>query len=314
MYEFLYEKMVSILMETSIYKKQPNDQIIRIELELTSTCNLKCPLCIMTITNVSMDNYYRPLEEVIAQLEGYPNLQYLTIAGPISEPTSYPYLLELISYVNKRDIEISLYINGDARNDPYYRKLGVLFRGRKGNIYFTMCGSTQELHEKYRVNSKLDRVLSRLDIVNKYSNNRGILTWIVFNYNEQDFEENYQRFKDKYRTEYFHTLPMHEHFKLKGNIRLPDKLNKIYNTNINRADFENIHCPANISNFVQITHQGQVNPCSLYRLHGEEHCWECSKKNLKVLKDNKIFKVAEAETDVSAIELRLYYDRYVEKK
>ena len=94
-----------------------------------------------------MDNNYRPLDEVIAQLESYPNLEFLSIAGPISEPTSYPWLPELISYINTRDIEISLYINGDTRNDQYYRTLGVLFRNRKGYIYFTMCGSTQELHE-----------------------------------------------------------------------------------------------------------------------------------------------------------------------
>jgi MoaA/NifB/PqqE/SkfB family radical SAM enzyme len=301
-------------MQNSIYKKQSNDEIIRIELELTSTCNLKCPLCIRTITNVSMDNNYRPLEEVISQLESYPNLQYLTIAGPISEPTSYPYLLELIKYVNKRDIEISLYINGDTRTNQYYRKLGVLFRNRKGNIYFTMCGSTQELHEKYRVNSKLDRVLSRLDIINRYSGNRGILTWIVFNYNEQDFEKNYQRFKDKYRTEYFYTLPMDEHFELRGNIKLPDRLNKIYNKNIDRTDFKDIVCPANASKFIQITHKGEINPCSLYKLYGEKHCWECSKKNLNVLNSNKIFKVAEAETETSEIKFRLYYDRNTKKE
>lgn len=301
-------------MQNSIYKKQSNEEIVRVELELTSTCNLKCPLCIRTITNASMDNKYRPLNEIINQLEDYTNLQYLTIAGPISEPTSYPHLLELIKYVNRRDIEISLYINGDTRSDQYYKKLGVMFRNRKGNIYFTICGSTQELHEKYRVNSKLNRVLSRLDIINKYSGNKGILTWIVFNYNEQDFEENYQKFKDKYRTEYFYTLPMDEHFELKGNIKLPDRLNKIYNKNIDRTDFKNIVCPANASNFIQITHKGEINPCSLYRLYGEKHCWECSKKNLNVLNSNKIFKVAEAETETSEIKFRLYYDGNNQKK
>jgi hypothetical protein len=261
-----------------------------------------------------MDNNYRPLEDVIAQLERYPNLAFLTIAGPISEPTSYPWLPELITYINSRNIEISLYINGDTRNDQYYRKLGVLFRNRPGYIYFTICGSTQELHEKYRVNSSLKRVISRLEIVNRYSNNRGILTWIVFNYNEQDFLENYQSYKDKYRTEFFHTLPMDEHFGLKSNIRLPDKLNKIYMEGVDRTDFQNIVCPANKTSFVQISHKGEVNPCSLYRLYGEKHCWECSKKNLTVLRNNRIFNVAEPEDEESATDLRLYYERYDEKK
>jgi len=296
-------------MQSSIYNAQHPNEITRIELELTSTCNLKCPLCIRQIINSPMDNIYRPLEEVIKQLDEYPNLKFLTIAGPISEPTSYPWLPELITYINQRNIEISLYINGDTRSDQYYRKLGILFRNHPGYIYFTICGSTQELHEKYRVNSQLTRVIRRLEIVNRYSNNRGILTWIVFNYNEQDFLDNYQQYKNKYRTEFFHTLPMDEHFDLQGSIRLPEKLHQIYMSGVDKTDYQNIVCPANKTSFIQISHAGAVNPCSLYRLHGEKHCWECSKNNLAVLRNNRIFNVAEPEDEESATDLRLYYDR-----
>ena len=296
-------------MQSSIYKVQSNDQIRRIELELTSTCNLKCPLCIREVVGGWDKNQFRSFDEIIKQIDEYPNLEFVTIAGAISEPTSHPDLLNIITHLCKRDIEVSLYINGDTRNDMYYVKLGVIFRECKGNIYFTMCGSTQELHEKYRVNSKLDRVLSRLDIINRYSGNKGILTWLVFNYNEQDFLDNYQYYKNKYRTEFFYTLPMAEHFNLTSTIRLPDKLNKVYTEQVDRTDFNNITCPANKSNFVQITYDGKVNPCSLYRLYGESRCFECSNKNLAVLRSNKIFNVAEPETEDSEIELRLYYDR-----
>jgi len=47
----------------------------------------------------------------------------------------------------------------------------------------------------------------------------------------------------------------------------------------------------------------------LYRIYGEAHCWECSSKNLAVLRSNKIFNVAEPETEDSEEALRLYYDR-----
>jgi hypothetical protein len=144
--------------------------------------------------------------------------------------------------------------------------------------------------------------------VNRYSGNRGILTWIVFNYNQQDFEENYQSFKNKYRTEFFYTLPMDEHFDLKGDIRLPDNLHKIYKENVDRTDFADVECPANKNNFVQVTYDGKIYPCSLYRLHGEKHCFECSSKNLNILRNNKIFNVAEPESEDSEINLRLYYD------
>jgi Radical SAM superfamily len=297
-------------MPSSIYNPQPPETITRIELELTTTCNLKCPLCIRNIIDLPAPNQFRELHTIIEQLDSYSNLKFITLAGAIAEPTAYPDLLKLISYLKRRNIEISLYINGDTRTDDYYVKLGVLFRGCAGNIYFTICGSTQELHERYRVGSNLQRVLSRLDIVNRYSNNKGILTWIVFNYNEDDFQRNYERYKEQYSTEYFYTLPMAEHFQLDSTIHLPDALKRLYQENIDRSDFSNVVCPATANNFVQVTYDGKVFPCSLYRLYGESHCFECSEKNVTMLRRNKIFNVAEPESEDSEIPLRLYYDNH----
>jgi hypothetical protein len=247
------------------------------------------------------------LDDIKLHLDDFPNLQYITIAGAIAEPTTYPDLFRLVSYLRRRDVEISLYINGDARDDFYYTKLGVVFRECKGHVYFTTCGSTQELHEKYRVGSKLDRVLRRLDIINRYSGGKGILTWIVFNYNEDDFNEHYEEYQNRYNTEFFYTLPMDEHFALDSDIRLPDPLHQLYLNNIDRADFPET-CVANKNNFVQITHDGKEVPCSLYRLYGETHCFECSTKNLDLLRRNKIFNIAESETETSEKDLRLYED------
>lgn len=294
--------------QSHIYNPLPAGDVIRLELELTSTCNLKCPLCIRTIVGEPEAGLMRPFVDIKHQLDGYPNLKYVTIAGAVCEPTTYPELFDVIVYLRKRGIEISLYINGDTKSDAYYMKLGLVFRECSGHIYFTICGSTQELHSKYRVNSRLDRVLSRLDIVNKYSGNKGILTWIVFNYNEQDFLDNYQHYKERYNTEYFYTLPMTEHFRTNSVIRLPDRLHKVYLSQVDRTDFENVVCPANKNGFVQITYDGGVHPCSLHRLYGESHCFECSKNNLAVLRKNKIFNVAEPESEDSEIDLRLFYD------
>lgn len=295
-------------MDTIIYKPQPKDQVRRIEIELTSVCNLKCPLCIRQIVDIGNEKpQWRSLDEIKKHLDEFTSLQYITLAGAIAEPTAYPDLFGLLKYLRQRDIEVSLYINGDTRDDSYYTKLGVIFRGCKGYVYFTICGSTQELHEKYRVGSQLDRVLRRLDVVKRFSGGKTILTWIVFNYNEEDFHENYQQYKDRYKTEFFYTLPMDEHFQLGGNIHLPPELHKIYNDGVDRSVFPT-ECVANKNDFLQITNTGEEVPCSLYRLYGESHCFECSTRNLDVLRRNKIFNVAESETETSEKELRLYED------
>ena len=58
------------------------DDIIRIELELTNTCNLKCPLCIRQTHDFEKNNKnFRNIDSIIKQLDEFKNLKYITIAG-----------------------------------------------------------------------------------------------------------------------------------------------------------------------------------------------------------------------------------------
>lgn len=292
-------------MQLHTYNELLQSDIVRLELELTSVCNLRCPLCIREVIDLPRTPVLRSYEEITNQLDSFSSLKYVTIAGAVSEPTTHPDLFKLLIYLKRREIEVSLYINGDTHTDDYYKRLGAMFHGSGSRVYFTICGSTQELHSRYRVNSQLDRVLRRLDIVNRFSGDRGVLTWIVFNYNEQDFNANYSEYQQRYDTEYFYTLPFDEHFVRNSTIRLPDRLRDAYNQ-VDRTDFSNIVCPANDRKFVQITHSGQVVPCSLYRMFGTSHCFECSSKNMELLRRNKIFNIAEPESEDSELPMRLH--------
>jgi sulfatase maturation enzyme AslB (radical SAM superfamily) len=288
------------------YLSRPKGDVLRLEIGLTSTCNLECPLCIRQTHSDYVDNSikYRSYEEITNQIDEYPNLEFITIAGSISEPTLHPRLYDIIRYLISRDIEISLYINGDTYKDNYYRKLGVIFRNAKGKIFLTICGSTQELHEKYRVKSKLDRVINRLDILLKYTD-AVVLTWLVFNYNQDDYNQNRHKF-EKYDLEVINTLPIQEHYEIESEIHLVNNLHDIYNELIDKKDFENIKCPSLEYGFELVNYKGETSPCVLYDMYGDKHCWECSAGNSKVLKDNKIYKVAEAEDEYSETELRIY--------
>jgi MoaA/NifB/PqqE/SkfB family radical SAM enzyme len=52
----------------TIYKPQPPDHIERVEIELTSTCNLSCPLCKRVTHGAPDPGLYRPLHEITRQL------------------------------------------------------------------------------------------------------------------------------------------------------------------------------------------------------------------------------------------------------
>lgn len=279
-------------------------EVERIELELTNTCNLECPLCMRQVDpNIISKTKYRNLEEIKNQINDYKNLKYITIAGPTSEPTLYPDLFKLLQFLIQKKLEISLFINGDTHNDLYYKKLGMIFRSAIGKIYFTIAGSTQELHSRYRVNGNLENVLRRYEIVQKFSR-RAVLTWIVFNYNEKDYKENIEYFKSKYNMETFYTLPVQEHFLLDSDIYLPEPMHSNYINQI-RRDNSSIQCPSNAYKFHLISSDGSVNNCSLHKLYGDKHCWECSKDNLSILRYNKIYHLAEPESDTSEIDLKL---------
>ncbi len=280
--------------------------IYRVEIELTNYCNLACPLCLRETHPVlkgGSKTIQRNFEDLIYQLEEFPNLKYVTLAGAISEPASYDKLFDLIDYLAKRNIEISLFINGDLRNDVWYKKLGIKFQKVKGHIYFTICGSTQKLHEKYRVGSNLENVLRRTEIIKKYSLGKEILTYIIFDYNQKDFEKNYKKYKRKFNTHFFYTLPFQEHFKNPNipGIHLPKELQIQYDK-LNRND-KDIDCPSLRYGFRMIDYRGNISLCSLNNIYGDSHCWECSKNNEKILRENKIYRISEGEDDISEEEL-----------
>ena len=132
-----------------------------VELELTTLCNAKCQLCYRNYT--TFDQHYpvnkvRPLEEVIRQLDTFPDLVWVRLVGTISEPTLYKHFFDLVKYIKQRNIRIEICTNGDTHNPDWWRELALLMNA-DDRVYFTICGSTQELHEIYRKNTRLDRII-----------------------------------------------------------------------------------------------------------------------------------------------------------
>jgi MoaA/NifB/PqqE/SkfB family radical SAM enzyme len=159
------------------------------EIDLTTSCNLKCPLCTRNYHHAqhTIDKKYkngRNLSDIIQQLDTFPNLNRCMLAGAISEPTLYKDLFGFIEYLNDRNIIIEMYTNGDTHDDDYWFELGNIMKSVDA-VHFTICGSTQELHEKYRVNSNLSNILSHSKSLRR-SNPIDFCQYIVFNYNEED--------------------------------------------------------------------------------------------------------------------------------
>ena len=166
-----------------------HDDITELEIELTTLCNAECPLCYRNYKSFPKEYkkpYSRKLSDIIAQLDQYKNLNYIMLVGSMSEPTLYIDFIPLVQYLKHRKIKIEICTNGDTRNDIFWKQLGLEL-SITDEIYFTICGSTQELHERYRKNTNLKAILHNASIVRSIKP-IDIAQCIRFNYNSDDFD------------------------------------------------------------------------------------------------------------------------------
>ena len=288
--------------------------IEEVELELTGTCNLDCPLCARNYKEAKPLIKYneRDVSLIIEQLNTYPNLKNVCIAGIISEPTLYKQLFLLMEYLVHREVEVELYSNADTHNEKYWEKLGKICT-EKVKVYFTVCGSTQEMHSLYRVGSSLERVLRHHQAFKRGNRScSDYLQHITFNYNKDDFK-NMGEIRKTFSNEWnINSLPYNERFKVDSNIMMTDELSNTYKNiaNIGKIRFGKdaiIRCKSLEKKFVAIDQFGKITPCFLYRLYSPDKfeknydlinkytydfCYECESLSCKMLEKNNLERMA----------------------
>lgn len=160
----------------------------RLEIDLTGSCNAKCPLCARNYKSTSVQYKSRHLDEITAQLDEYPNLKLVHLVGAYSEPTLYKDFLNLCHYLVGRNVALEVCTNGDTHDPEWWGKLGEILT-EKDSVYFSVCGSTQELHETYRVNCSLENLLENARAFRK-ANKYGVdyIQHIKFEYNAADLD------------------------------------------------------------------------------------------------------------------------------
>ncbi len=164
-------------------------EIEEIEMDLTGVCNLSCPLCTRNYQHANhlVKKNVRSIKEIIDQLDQFTNLKRFFIAGAVSEPTMYKDFIPFLEYLNSRNIYYEIFTNGNTRNLAWWEKLGSIVP-EKCMCCFTVCGSTQELHEKYRVGSNLQQILNNAEAFRKNNKKNDWIQHIRFEYNAEDRE------------------------------------------------------------------------------------------------------------------------------
>ena len=250
------------------------------ELELSNICNAKCPLCYRNNKDyIQKAPMQRPLQDIIEQLDKFHKLESIKLVGTISEPTLYKDLFQLMDYLNFRDIEIEICTNGDTNSPDWWRELSKLTKA-KDKVYFTICGSTQELHEVYRKGTNLKRIVENASAFKEGSTHKNDYAQLIrFKYNDKDFNDwdiigTVANFSNLYWTETFLALPIESYKNM--NQELYDKLKPntkkylLYRQVETQAQKKALlqehrpQCIAKEDATNQITLQGEILPCYLF--------------------------------------------------
>jgi MoaA/NifB/PqqE/SkfB family radical SAM enzyme len=254
------------------------DNIVTVELDLTTVCNAKCPLCYRNSIKFNpkyMKPFHRSGKEILDQLSTFPNLKTVYLIGQLSEPTTHPELLDIIEAIKQRGLKIKMCTNGDLHNDGYWDRMSVMMDDGD-EIWFTFCGSDQKTHAHYRVNTSLERILRHAEVVRKH-HHIDCAKCIRFVYNSRDIDSdrfaemvkdfsqveytntNYPSPRSEFREdfEYLDFLPTKEVY---DDYRKIDSLVDLY-SNTGRTE---IYCQSVKDGSLQIDAFGDVYPCYVY--------------------------------------------------
>jgi len=276
------------------------DSIERLEIDLTASCNARCPLCARNYQHLHVKYNERSLQDIMSQLDEYTNLQFIHLVGAFSEPTLYKQFFDLCRYLIKREIAIEVCTNGDTHNPEWWSELGSILTARD-SVYFSVCGSTQELHETYRVGCSLENLLENARAFRK-ANPYGVdyIQHIEFGYNKEDIESPrmkeimaefshinmtltyFTRDKSIYKNQYnIDKLLVSEDFLVKYNAADKFSRNKWNNRHEQKCEMD---CISINEKQIHIDQFGKVYPCYIWLEESRKNEWNGSYEDIRNFK------------------------------
>jgi MoaA/NifB/PqqE/SkfB family radical SAM enzyme len=194
-------------------------------LELTSRCNLLCPMCGRT-TGMDGDNIKlkkrddldltdtdpRVIQQALEDMKPFlPN--HVFINGNYGDPIMYPYLLEVVKMCKDMGVaQVTLSTNGSAQTEAWWIELASIMR-KPDKVIFAIDG-LEDTNHLYRVNSKWNIIMRN---AKAFIASGGTARWdfIGFAHNEHQIDEARQLAEDmgfvkfRYKKSNRYVVPTH---------------------------------------------------------------------------------------------------------
>ena len=167
-------------------------------LEATTHCNAACPQCPRTRkTNPVGPNDEGPLKLdswTIDQYKEYfpketlSHIKHMNFSGTYGDPGMCKDIFEIVQYtIEESNCLVQINTNGSMRDADFWYDISAL-GGKQLTLEFDIDGTTQEMHEKYRQGTNLDKVLDNLMSARLGGCNTKVLS-IIFKHNQDHVDE-----------------------------------------------------------------------------------------------------------------------------
>ncbi len=217
-------------------KQKVNYKPVRLWIEASSRCNLKCRLCVNRDLpeNAKGDMNFTLYRKIIDESKGYIFDINLFHRG---EPLLNPEIVEMIGYATRNNIKTRLHTNATLLNSELSEKL---IKAKLNLISFSFDGYTDATYEKNRIGASykksLENITGFLQIKKRLGSNLPFAQLQIMEYDEELSREQFTELKKDFLKK-FEGLPLDKFI-----IRTPHNWGGSLKINGKKARVESFYC------------------------------------------------------------------------
>ena len=248
------------------------DKLERIEIELTTLCNARCPMCSRQhsetcIPDTNVPNVSLTAEQV-SKLE-LPNNISLTVSGNFGDPIANIESYEILDILTDKCNDLCVDTNASLKTPNYWTKLGKLSNLKQFTVVFSIDG-LEDTNSIYRIGTDFKKIINNARL---FIEAGGIAVWkyIVFAHNEHQIDDardlahsmGFVNFKIEHSTRW-----ISKSFTVNGHTISPSTaaLEKEDKFKYNITEGNNISCRSQGKNMLFITADFKLMPCSYFNV------------------------------------------------
>lgn len=259
------------------------DKVEVVELDLTTMCNAACPLCFRNHKDFPEKfkaPFARNVADILNQLLNFKNLKRVELIGQLSEPTTHPSFMTIARELKHLRKQIKICTNGDLYDEDFWTFLGQTLDDCD-EVWFTICGSSEEMHAKYRVGTSLKKILANAAALRRARKIDGARA-LKFQYNKEDLSsERFASILSEFsRVEWISSCIPNPSTQFKQEFQLQDFyppqeiLNQYKQLDaFSRITTSEIDCQSIDEHQVQIDPFGNIYPCYLFFENNASQMW-----------------------------------------